>query len=72
MIRKTIEALEHVSYEDTFKESWVISIIMVAEVLGKVNLNIQVQKSIFRIHVLSGCYRRIRIINNSNYSQIYV
>ena len=72
MIRKTIEALEDASYEDTFEESRVISIIMVEEFFGKLDLNIQVRKSIFRLHVLCVCYRRIRIIDNSNYSQIYV
>ena len=35
MIRKTIEALEDASYEDTFEESGVLSIISVEEVLGK-------------------------------------
>ena len=72
MIRKTIEALEDASYEDTFEESGVISIIMVEEVYGKLDLKIQVQKSICRIHVLCGCYRSITIIDNSNFSQIYV
>ena len=35
MSRKTIKALEDASYEDTFEESGVLSIISVEEVLGK-------------------------------------